>query len=364
MLKKPEWDYDPAWIEWNNAHPGPRSVGAAAADGDGGDGGDGEGEGEGQGGGGQGGGSGGDAGGDGGGGPGKGAAAGSKGGASGVDRTGSMFSGSGQDGGGGEPDPAHKAAHDDPDRPENIPAKFWDPEAKAVRTDDLLKSYQKLEAAHGKLRGSKGIGGDVPESPEGYIGEGDWETPDLDRVREIAPDDPALQGWAKIAHKYGIGKEAMLGIAKEFLAEINPGLPEPVNPEHEKEKLGEGADRLLAGIETWFTGLYEGGQISDDEYAYMIAMGSTATGVTLLSKMRELSGEKPLPYIRGEVGAEEMSEAQWHEAMRAAVKAKDYAEQERLEKVGESIFGTAPAGTSNSRFRPGAPAVDSRSYQK
>lgn len=35
-----------------------------------------------------------------------------------------------------------------PERPAHIPEKFWDAEAGAVRTDDLVKSYAELEAKH------------------------------------------------------------------------------------------------------------------------------------------------------------------------------------------------------------------------
>jgi len=74
-------------------------------------------------------------------------------------------------------DPAADPAADDgkPQRPDNIPEKFWDAEKGEVRLDELAKSYAELEKAKSEAPAPKveGTEGAAPKEGEGAPGEGE-----------------------------------------------------------------------------------------------------------------------------------------------------------------------------------------------
>lgn len=223
----------------------------------------------------------------------------------------------------------------DPDRPEGIPEKFWDSKSKAVKTEDLLKAYAKLEDAHGKLKRDK-MGGDVPEDPAEYFKDGIELPPEVDRIG-LEPDDPGLKAWGEVAKKYGIGKELAVNLARDMMASMNQHMPEPSDSTAEFEKLGDNAQATIEGVYTWIEGAERSGRLSEADVQVVNQLSSTADGIRFLAAMRAMTGEARIP-VTPASGARGMSADQWGSEFKAAVAAKDYKRQDELMAIGEKII--------------------------
>lgn len=234
-----------------------------------------------------------------------------------------------------------KETHDD-GRPEGISDKFWDAEKKAVRTDALVKSYAELEAAHGKLKREKSVGGEVPEKAEDYFRDGLDLGDDVDRLTVDGPDDPGLKAWGKICHKYGIGKELAVNLARDMFGEMNEFAPAPIDPDQEYEALGKGADAIIDGVFTWVDGAERSGKLTDGDVEIINDLQRTAKGISFLASMRAMAGEDRIPIIPS-TGKRGLTADQWHEEMKDAVKAKDFKRQAELDEMSVGIFGDAPS---------------------
>lgn len=141
-------------------------------------------------------------------------------------------------------------------RPDGVPEKFWDAEAKAVRVDQVLRSYNELESMLGRQKETirnevltefdqaRKVG--VPESPEGYA----FDVTKLEVPPHVklntAEDDPTMQWFRKTAHELGIKQSQFEKIVSGYLQTQVPLLP---NPEVELTKLGENAQERLRIID-------------------------------------------------------------------------------------------------------------------
>lgn len=231
-------------------------------------------------------------------------------------------------------------------RPAGVPEKFWDAKTKTIKAADLAKAYGELEKSHGTLKRSKGLGDDVPEKADDYFKEGLELDKDVDRLSIQGPDDPGLKAWGEIAHKYGIGKAAAINIAKDMFKTMNGHAPAPVDPEAERAALGPNHKAVVDGVFTWLEGMERAGKIGDADADIVLNLAKTANGIKFLNKMRVMTGDRPIPLDVPGGATTEMSPEEHQSAMIEAIKNKDYKEQARLEKIGESIFGTDPANAS------------------
>lgn len=248
-------------------------------------------------------------------------------------------------------------------RPAHIPEKFWDAKTKTVKHDDMAKAYSALERNFGDLKRSKSLGGEVPEKPEEYFGDQPLKLEGAERFgSEVAPDDPGLKSWGKIAHKYGVGKETAVAIAKDMFKEMNASAPEPIDLEAERAALGDGADEQIDGVFLWADKMEREGKFGGDDIDHVIDLSSTASGIRFLAKVRGMSGERPIP-LGLPTGNRGMSQEEWHSAMRDAVKAKDYKKQGELDAISGAIFGTEAASGSPIGGIPNQKDVD-RSARK
>lgn len=227
-------------------------------------------------------------------------------------------------------------------RPEGLSDKFWDAEKKAVRTDELAKSYAALEAAHGKLKRGKAIGGEVPKSADDYFPEGLELGDDVQRLKIDGPDDVGLKAWAATAHKYGLGKELAMNVAKEMITQMDQHADDPVDPDVEFDKLGKGGEALIDGVFVWAEGMEASGRFSESDVIEINRMAQTADGIKLLAKVREMTGEQRIPIDPG-TGARGMSQDQWQREYKQAVKDSDYAKQEYLDEMAKSLFSGEPS---------------------
>ena len=225
-------------------------------------------------------------------------------------------------------------------RPEGLSDKFWDPVKKAPKVDDLAKSYVELEKEFGKLKRSKSVGGEVPENADDYFKE-PIQLPKEVTNLALPADDPGLKVAAGVFQKYGIGKDAAVGIIKDIFAGMNDHVSPPIDPDAEMEALGKGGAALIDGVFVWANGKVEGGQFSDDDADVIAGLSQTAAGIRFLAKMREMSGEQRIPIDPG-TGKRGMSFDQIQEAYKEAVKKGDYKEQARLDELRDEMFPNQP----------------------
>lgn len=125
-------------------------------------------------------------------------------------------------------------------RPENCPEKFWDDEGKAVRHDDVLKSYNELSGKFGSFTGAPdeyvaGLSDELKEKGVELV-EGD---PMMDAAMEFAKDSNMSQeGFSKLINMYGELKLAEnIAQGEAMQADI--------------ASLGDNADRRLNNLTQW-----------------------------------------------------------------------------------------------------------------
>lgn len=238
-------------------------------------------------------------------------------------------------------------------RPDNVPEKFWDAKAGAVRTDALTRAYLDLET---KMRNGGKIDPDdvVPEEAtvEAYFGEGVELDPEVDRLG-LEPDDPGLKVAADVFKKYGIGKKTATMIVKDMFKGMNEHAPTPIDPEQELKALGPNGKAAVEGTFVWLEKLDREGKLSDDEADLAVELMGTARGVKLLNKLRGMTGDLPIPVGHHVPSAGGMSPDEWHIAYQEAVAAKNYKKQEELDRISAGVFGTGSASGSPLRGLPG-----------
>lgn len=252
-----------------------------------------------------------------------------------------LFAGrdSGGEGGDGADDGGEPGADG---RPANLAEKFWNAKDKTVNVEALTKAYSDLEKAHGELKRSKvPAGGEVPKDAKEYFAAGVTVPEEASNFAGLGNDDPGVKAWADVCKAHGIGKDLATKLMSDMLVSMNDHAPVPINPDEEMKSLGKNAPALVDGVYTWIDGKAQAGEFSEDDIIVIDQMSQTANGIRLLAKFRNMSGVEPIPVTPGS-GTRGMSQDQWHEEMKAAVKAKDYKRQAELEAMGDQINGTEP----------------------
>lgn len=181
-----------------------------------------------------------------------------------------------------------------PQRPDTIPEQFWDPEKGAVRTDDLAKSWRDLRAKIS--RGDQ----NPPDKPDAYT------VPKVEGLPEGLVGGEKDTLWPEIrkaAHAAGVTQKQLDAISAPLLQKLaeQAGASPEASPEARKAavqtelaKLGPNGTQVVRDVGGWIAGLHARGVFTDAERDALRAVG-TAEGVRALAKMRELSGEKPIP---------------------------------------------------------------------
>ena len=221
------------------------------------------------------------------------------------------------------------------DRPDYVPEKFWKDGQADI--EGISKAYSKLETNFKKLKEEGSKAGPIPDDESGYLKDGIQLGDDVDRIRPIDNDDPALGVFRKVLFKYNIPTEVGNGIAIDFLTELNPHLEAMETPEQIIEGLGEQGAAVKEGAEVWMDSLYDDGTISADELAMMYDFfGSSAAGVRLLGKMRTLAGELPIP-MGQPLGGGLWSVDEWRDAVGSDKYGDDPAYRREVDAMGEKL---------------------------
>ena len=189
-------------------------------------------------------------------------------------------------------------------RPEHIPEKFWDPEAKAIRSESVLSAYLDLEKVGRKrleemspedkaqLAKSLGLEGDKinelreqfmqerladrPEKPEDYTFD-KGGVPEGLEFNSDAPD-PMLAWWREFAFEHGLTNDQYGQGISRWLGSIAESMP---NLEEEQKKLGENAVTRIEKVNTTFE---KAGLTQGEIQAINLAV-SSADAVVALEKL-------------------------------------------------------------------------------
>lgn len=224
------------------------------------------------------------------------------------------------------------------DRPEWLPEQFWSPDApegERFNAEAFSKSWKDLRSQ------VKAKQPEVPEKPEDYV----FEVPEGAKLEE---DDPVLAGARAAAHKAGLSKDQFSAFAEEFLEAARQIAPPPIDYEGEKALLGEHADRIINGVDRWGKNLVKLGVWSPDDFEEIVELGSTARGIAALNKLRaHYTREQQIPTKAIDDGGLP-SKDELYAAVRSEEYANDPAYREKITRQFEQVFGTDPAGTSES----------------
>jgi hypothetical protein len=196
-------------------------------------------------------------------------------------------------------------------RPDNIPESFWDAEKNALKTDDLLKSYDDAEKRAKGLRDKLAKGWqNVPDDATKYA----FELPDT--FKETLADgelNEEMVDFAKAAaFESGLSQEQF----NNFMGRIIPQLheygisldnreptPEEVEAQQKEiaeakkvefQKLGDGADRIIANVRANLQTIKSQNIFTESELDLIQnGLGSSADGVLVLDKMfTKMFGQK------------------------------------------------------------------------
>lgn len=191
----------------------------------------------------------------------------------------------GTGGGAAENPPAGDAPADppaDPARPDWLPEKFWDGEAKAPNIENLAKSYAELEKTRGntdelKAKWEAERLAARPEAPDGYT------LPEHEALdAEAMAASPIVNLWRKAAHEAGLGQEQFQSVLTEY-AEAEVARME-AERKAELEKLGENAGARTEAVALWAQKVLG----DTPEFQALSRMATDAAGVQALEKLMDL----------------------------------------------------------------------------
>lgn len=200
-------------------------------------------------------------------------------------------------------DRADLAAKDD-EKPEEE-AKVYDPgglpdgmlgKTDRETVDNLLKAYKNARKAIGDAK-PKG----VPKDAEEYAIEADGDEDVIAEALNAEGNKEIMAGVRAAALKHGLSKAQFAGFVRDVMVSAKEmaidGAGEEFNLEAEVEELGgrQKAGALINGISGWLTGLHSQGVLSEADLEEAKIMAGTAKGLRVMSKLRDLSGEKPIP---------------------------------------------------------------------
>lgn len=126
------------------------------------------------------------------------------------------------------------------ERPENVPGKFWDDEKKAVKHDDVLKSYTELESKFGSFTGA----------PDEYVAALSDEI--KEQGVELIDDDPMVEHAKEFAKKAGMNQEGFSEMINLYaMAKLAETKASQEAMTADIASLGDNADRRINNLSQW-----------------------------------------------------------------------------------------------------------------
>lgn len=243
-------------------------------------------------------------------------------------------------------------------RPDNLPDQFWDGDAKAVKTDALIKSHNDTKADRDRLANLVEKDGEAPKTAADYfksdlVEDGHLKLPEgeIPGTKALYPDgvptdDPFLVKMAENALKRGISRASFLGFVGDFLLEQDQFIPQAIDIEAETGKLGKNGTAIVEAYTGWVTGLQTNGVLSAEDVTNMLAFGGTASEIQTLRKIQGvLEGRSNVDLIGdAELGEGLPSKAEWYANVPPPGAKPDVIA--KWQEQGAKLFGTGSGGTS------------------
>lgn len=201
------------------------------------------------------------------------------------------------------------------ERPAYIPEAAWDATAKALKKDAADVLAKELETATNRADGLRKELGKGKQNPPAKAE--DYKLPDFVKDEKDKPlqelfkaDDPLVKGLGPVFHKHGVSQAQYEGIMKdgghliaELAKDVKGGGEEKQLTEAELEeirtaelaKIGPNGSRIAAAVSGHLKELISQGHFNTEEISELRAMASTASGLTVLNKMRALMGGESIP---------------------------------------------------------------------
>lgn len=193
------------------------------------------------------------------------------------------------------------------ERPEDLPAEFWDEEAGNFKSNDIYEEMKKQKDIALGLRQklSKGIPtSEAPEAPESY----QLDSENIAEVLgyEIPEDDVGLGIFKKVAFENGLSQTQFESIFTGYMKEAveNEDLKyddeqEQVDPQEyidaEMGKLGKEAPALVQGIKNWNQQLFYDGLFNEEQLKTAQNMGMNAEEIRVINIYRAAAGNLSIP---------------------------------------------------------------------
>jgi len=185
------------------------------------------------------------------------------------------------------------------ERPSHVPEKFWDNESKAVRHDDVLKSYNELSSRFGAFTGA-------PESYEFSLSE------DLiARGVSLDADNPLIAQFTEMAKASNMSadmanKLVNMFVEGQYAGSIGAEEAETARISEEMAKLGDNAQQRISNITNWARA-----NLSPEHLAGLEESATTAAGVQAIEALIAKTRNAPMQQSAvGNAGAMSMTELQ------------------------------------------------------
>lgn len=223
-------------------------------------------------------------------------------------------------------------------KPDWIPDQFWDAEKGEPLLRELVKSQQDLRAKVSRGEGK------VPEKAEAYA------LPKIEGLPDnaVPADDPLWSKVRQAAHASGVTQKQLDAVLAPYLEYARDQMfnKDPTADregmrraaEEELGKLGPNGRMLIKDIGGWLAGMESRGSLTKDEVQALRGVGSAA-GIRALAKLRELSGERPMPLDH--LVADTMSE---QDARRLLVESKGKRDQAGVDRALSALRRLEQAG--------------------
>lgn len=264
--------------------------------------------------------------------------------------------------GAGEQKPAGEAGAAGEQKPPAAPTKAPDWVPANLRNPDGSINAEAAAKVATDLRKKLGArAGEVPEKAEAYKADLTSQVLKDAGFTELSKDDPVLPVFQASAHRHGLTQEQFVGIANDIMefahtsGELEGGIDPVAIIKAETAKLGEHGPKIIQTLNTWGETLKAQGVLSDAEFQEYRFMAGTALGARVMTKLREMTGEQPIP-MDGNSPDGTMTAQEAHELMgkRDAkgmlLYGSDAAHTKLVDEAFAKVFGTQPAGTSAAGF--------------
>lgn len=171
------------------------------------------------------------------------------------------------------------------EKPESWPEDLWDKNKGGPKYDETLQRLQTAEKRVEDLRKKLSTKGDDKDAPEEYKFEGLPEG--------IDSKDPSMALFSSAAKEAGLSNEQANTVLSQYLNASMKNVDE--SRKAEVEKLGPDGSQMLSSLSQFGQARVNNKTFSDQELGIYKEMINSAGAARVMSKIVEMTGEKPLP---------------------------------------------------------------------